>query len=288
MRNTLFFWSLLFWVGCLFAGCKYFKSKEKIDDLLLAKVDDNYLYMSDIASLLKNVAKEDSAKFVFNYTNNWARKKLLVEKAEENISAGDIELEEKVEEYRQSLLLYEYEKELINQKLDNAISDSEVEDYYTKNKENLKLESDIYLVKYVRINPNEEGFAAQKNSLLNPKDEAELIQAKGYCKAHAISYNIDGIWLSLKSIERDFPLSDSLAMIIADSKSTKELPDENNVLLFTIKEKISKNETAPLSFIKPTIKELLINKKKVKLIESIYDKIYEDGIKNKNCEIYVK
>lgn len=272
----------------LSSGCKYFKNNEKEGDVLLAKVEDSRLYLSDLEQVLKNVAKEDSAKFVLNYTTNWARKKLLVKKAEENISAGDIDLEEKVEEYRQSLLLYEYEKELISQKLDNAVTDAEIQTYFDENKENFKLEYDIYLVKHIRINPNEDGFAVQKNLLVNPKDENELLQAKGYCKAHAKDYNLDGNWYTMKSIEREFPVSDSLAYLIVAARSTKEIPEGTNLLLLSIGEKIAKGEPAPLAFVKADIKKLLINKKKVKLIESIYDKIYEDGIKNKNCEIYVK
>jgi hypothetical protein len=40
--------------------------------------------------------------------------------------------------------------------------------------------------------------------------------------------------------------------------------------------------------VQPQIKEMLFNKKKVALIENIYKQIYEDGIANKDVEVFVK
>ena len=273
----------------LLGSCKFFKkSQQKDDDIALAKVEDQYLYLSDISPMLKNVSKEDSANFVISYTQNWARKKLLEKKAEENISAGDIDLEEKVAEYRQSLLLYEYEKELINQKLDNAIPESEVAAYYEKYKTDFRLEADIYLTKFIRISKNAEGLEAMKPVLLTQKSEEDILKAKGYCKANGANCNIDGAWFSINSLFKEFPVDETQINELVASKKAKEFTEKDDFVFLSLLEKKAKGEQAPMGFVKESIKELLVNKKKVELIDSYYNKIFEEGVKDKSCEIFIK
>ena len=54
---------------------------------MVAKVGNYYLYEEDIRKLLpKDYTLEDSLQIVTPYIDNWALKKLLLLKAEENIS----------------------------------------------------------------------------------------------------------------------------------------------------------------------------------------------------------
>ena len=52
----------------------------------------------------------------------------------------------------------------------------------------------------------------------------------------------------------------------------------NNVLL--------RNETAPLEYVRPTIQQIVINKRKLELIRELEKDITKDAIKNKQFEIY--
>jgi hypothetical protein len=53
-----------------------------------------------------------------------------------------------------------------------------------------------------------------------------------------------------------------------------------------IRNVIDKNEISPFDYVKPTIKELIINKRKLDLIKKFEKEITDDAIKNNKYEIY--
>src|SRR5690349_6357840 len=114
------------------ASCSFFKKKKVADADAIARVNDEYLYASDIQSLTRSMTGQDSIEILKKYAENWVRKKLLLQKAIENIPEDDLDVTKKIEDYRESLLLYEYEKALINQKLDTVIRSAELNDWYEK------------------------------------------------------------------------------------------------------------------------------------------------------------
>ena len=53
-----------------------------------------------------------------------------------------------------SLITYIYEKELINQKLDTIVSETEIAEYYTNHPQNFLLKDNIIKVVYVKVAKN--------------------------------------------------------------------------------------------------------------------------------------
>ena len=49
---------------------------------------------------------------------------------------------------------------------------------------------------------------------------------------------------------------------------------------------IDRNQIAPLEFLKPTLKEVILNKRKLELIKKFEKKITDDAIKDQKYEIY--
>ena len=78
---------------------------------------------------------EDSAYFVEKFINNWIRKELLLSHAEMNINMDLFEFEKQIEDYRESLLIYAYQQEILNQNFDTMISSLEIQDYYNQFKD---------------------------------------------------------------------------------------------------------------------------------------------------------
>ena len=53
-----------------------------------------------------------------------------------------------------------------------------------------------------------------------------------------------------------------------------------------IEDVLERNSPAPLDYIKPTIDQIVINKRKLELIKELEKDITKDAIKNKQFEIY--
>ena len=53
-----------------------------------------------------------------------------------------------------------------------------------------------------------------------------------------------------------------------------------------INEVLERGNQAPMEYVLPTLKQIIINNRKLKLIKQLKSEIVNDAIKNKNFEIY--
>jgi hypothetical protein len=90
-------------------------------------VDDKYLYSSELKDVIPlNTTVKDSLILAKNYINNWVREKLILRQALLNLSEEQLDFEKQLDNYRNSLIIYQYKSLLVNQKLDTAIKPSEI------------------------------------------------------------------------------------------------------------------------------------------------------------------
>jgi len=279
---------ILFLIATL-SSCSFFKNKKNTDADVIARVNDEYLYASDIQSLTKGLKGKDSLDVLKNYAENWARKKLLLQKAIENIPEDDLGITKKVEDYRETLLLYEYEKALINQKLDTAIKQQELDAWYEKLKTYFPLEQDVYLLFFIKLKPDAPNLVDARKWIAKPKDEEDLRKLEGYCKEYATSYVTDnGMWYEEVNVLKNFPVGQSDLSLLSSAKSFREYKTDEGSWFIKIGDVIKKGEPAPIEFIREQMVKAIIEKRRIKLVERVYDKIFQDGLKSKSFEVLVK
>ena len=273
----------------LLASCSLLKKKQATDKDAIARVNDEYLYASDIKALTRGLKGKDSVDVLKNYAVEWVRKKLLLQKAVDNIPEDDIGITKKVEEYRQSLLLYEYEKALINQKLDTVVKAEEMRDWYEKMKNDFPLENDVYLLFFIKLKKDAPDLDKARKWIIKPKDEEDQQKMEGYCKAYATSYETDrGMWYERENIMKNFPLNEGDITSLSNSKNFREFKTDDGTWFIKIPEMLKKNEAAPLPFIQNQLMRAIMEKRRMQLIERVYDKIYTDGLQSKAGEILVQ
>ncbi|HKJ78222.1 MAG TPA: hypothetical protein VKA10_01750, partial [Prolixibacteraceae bacterium] len=91
--------ALLFLLGC--------NQQNTINDETVAQVGQKQLLFSEVSEVVPNdVTGNDSAVIAEDYINKWIKKQLLVQKAEENLSFDQKNLNKELEEYRNSLIIY--------------------------------------------------------------------------------------------------------------------------------------------------------------------------------------
>ena len=95
---------------------------------LLAKVYDKTLSRNDLNEVFpKSLKGKDSINFVNSYIKKWIEKNVLIYNANNNLTDEQKNFENEMEEYKSSLLIYNYEKEFIFQKLDTVVAEKEIE-----------------------------------------------------------------------------------------------------------------------------------------------------------------
>ncbi|OCK42135.1 hypothetical protein BA195_10935 [Tenacibaculum soleae] len=254
----------------------------------IATVYNKNLYKKDIEELLpKGITKKDSLVIVKGLINSWAKQQLLLAKAEENISEVNSErIEKLVNTYKKSLYINGYKERLIKQQLDTVVNREDIKQYYQKNKENFKLNEELLQFEYIHFGKDfldkEETIKSFKSSKEEDHEDLErhLLNFKSYRLQ-------DSTWVPFSYLQQKIPpfQSETKEKLLKISKYIQK-EDSLGVYLVAVKNKLSKNATAPLTFVSSRIKQIILHKRKLELIREIEKTLINDAIQNKNFKEY--
>lgn len=269
-------------------SCSLFNSKET-DKELLARVYDSYLYKSDIRIILpQGISYQDSSSLSKSYMDNWIRQRLILHKAELNLTDKSryLGIEKQLQDYRNSLINYAYKKELIRQKLDTIVTDKEIEDYYTANLKNFELKDNIIQVIYVKVGKNSPGLNKVRK-WYRAEDEEGKILLEEYCHQFALNFFLDdNSWILFDDLLKEVPVNTYNKEQFLKYNRFLEVEDSLNRYFVNIKDFRIKNSTSPMSFEEVNIRNIILNQRKLKLIREMEESVYQDALANNVFEIY--
>jgi hypothetical protein len=248
----------------------------------IARVYDSFLFEKDLEAVLpQNLSKEDSVLFRTNYINAWATEQLLLQKATLNIADEDGEIKDLVETYRKELLIDKYKQAVLQQDLDTLVQEEDIEKYYQKNKGIYKLNEDLVQLRYIYFDKNRKDekeliklFQSNENEDRNQLLEKEL-------EFKSFNFN-DSIWVSVNLVLEKLPVLKEDEKIKKENFIQKE--DSLGVYLVAVKDVLYRNDIAPKSYVVPTIKQMILHKRKLELIKKIEQTLVNDAIKKKQFE----
>jgi hypothetical protein len=268
-------------------SCTFF-FKETDDKVKVARVNDTYLYYDDIKDLVsEGTTKEDSILLVQNFINRWATQQLFVDGAMINLSESQQETFNKlVNQYKNDLYTKAYIEALVKRSIDTTVTNEEAKEFYQDNQEIFKLNEDLIKFRYIHVDENMIDFKKiqEKFKRFNKKDKKLLDSISIQFKSYSLN---DTIWIKVSQ------LIDKISIITPENKNELlkksnfvQLKDSLGVYLMQINDVLLRSDTAPLEYVKPTIDQIVINKRKLELIKELEKDITKDAIKNKQFEVY--
>jgi hypothetical protein len=140
--------------------------------------------------------------------------------------------------------------------------------------------------RYIHVDKTILNFEAIKSHFRNftPEDQDALESMTIQFKSYSLN---DSIWVRLQQVVAKIPPVnlDNKNELLKKSNFI-QLKDSLGVYLMQIKDVLLRNETAPLAYVRPTIHQIVINKRKLEFIKKLEKDITKDAIKNKQFEIY--
>ena len=257
-------------------------------DQILARVNDDYIFNSDLKKVLpRNLSVEDSILFTNNFINNWAKRKLLFEKALINLDESEQnELFDLIDTYKNEIFSYAYQEKIVKSTMDTIINERSIVDYYDLNKSNFKLNQEIIKARYLILNNKNYNLKEVTNRFRSYKPK-DLIFLDSISLQFNAFYLNDSTWINKDIFFSKFPeINDRLKQNIINNKLFYKFQDSLELYLIKIIDYKNKNDIAPFDFIKPTLKQVLINKKKLEFISKFEKEIIEDALQKKEFEIY--
>ncbi len=267
------------------SSCGYFQTAP--EEEVVARVNDNYLYQKDIEKLVpENTSPEDSTLMVNNFITRWATQKLLIGQAEINLPSEQMaRFDALVREYKNDLLTEAYKNLIVGKQLDSTITESEYREYYENHKENFRLNDVLLKMRFVRLAPNYEGLAKVKEKFVRFNDE-DKEALEGHNFQFAASNLNDSIWIKKDVLLDALPVLRNSQEEVLKKANFSQLQDSLGVYLVKIEDVLQLNDIAPLSYIKPTLKQIILNKRKLELIKKLETDITRDAIENNKFEIF--
>lgn len=267
-------------------SCNYFKPEQKSQSI--ARVGKNYLYKSDIAKLVPvGTSKEDSLLLVRDFIDRWASQKLLIEAAERNLSdAKKREYNTLIKQYKIDLYTSAYIEEVVKNTVDTVVTQDELKKYYEENKENFKANGTLVRLRYVNLSRENPRFETIKNKFFNYSKKDKKFWDTYALQSKSFAMN-DSVWVDMSQVYSKLPVitPENRDELIRPGKMI-QIQHNDDTYLIKVKNVLDKNQILPFEYSKPTLKEVLLNKRKLELIKKFEKDITNDAIKNKDYEIY--
>ncbi len=283
-----FFIKIVFIINVIIiSACTLFDKKENIPQKAVARVFDKYLYLDDLKEVIPaDVSSTDSAQIAENYIKSWIEQNLLLKKAEDNLTDAQKDFSKQLEDYRRSLIIYTYQRELLNQLLDTIVTDEEIETYYENNKQNFELKDNIVKVRYIKVAKNAPDIKKLKKWYAsdNPQDIQAL---ENYCFQFAENFYLDDkTWLLFDDLLKEVPIRTYNKEEFLKQNKLIEMEDSLSLYFLNIKGFKIKNSISPLSFEKENIRNIIVNRRKLDIINKLKQDIYNDAANKSYFEIY--
>ena len=270
----------------LMAGCDYFQKSSK--EVVVAECYGKYLYESDLIGIVPEGATiMDSIQRVSTFIDSWVRRQVLIHQAENNLNMEELDLKKQMDEYRNSLVIYAYESQLINQKLDTIVTEDEIAEYYEQNKEDFQLRNTMVRVAYVILdegNKQEEMF----RKLMSDPDTLLLQNIDVLASYYAVKSHLDvDQWMRLDELTNIIPIE----IFNAESflKKNKFVCFDMNEYTYMVRfvEYLLEESISPLDMVRNNIKSVILAQRKKALLDKMQTSVYEKAKRDRAFEVYV-
>ena len=245
------------------------------------------MYHQDLEGLIPNdISKADSTNLAERYIQSWINKQLVIGEASRELDLDEAEIERKVLDYRYALMIHEFQKSYINEKLNKQVTDEEIDEYYKLNLDNFELRRNIIKGRYIKL-PKDAPRLSQLQRLVKSDKENDLEELRDYCYQYATTFHLDTLWVEFNQVVANTPMA-SLTDKSQFLKNTTFYETSDSLFHYHLRIFDYKlpGQIKPLDFVKDQIENIIINKRKVALAKELEDQIYERAERNKEFEIY--
>jgi hypothetical protein len=275
---------IYFYLVLFFCACSLPTTEESN---AVARVGENYLHKMDLQNQIGPRYNGDSLQIAKSIINDWAEQLLYLKKAEVNLSSFERNrLDELVKTYRNDLYVKTYKDKAIQSQLDTVVSIEEIETYFEQNKVNFKTNKDLLRGRYVRVRNENYNLRSIRRSLRRFNDNDKVFLDSIALQFTTYSLN-DSIWVQSSQFFNRLPsISERRYKNFLKNDTFFELQDSLEVYLVVVEEVVLRNDLAPLEYVAPTLKQILINKRKLELMRQFDREIIQEGLRQKTYEVY--
>ena len=280
MKRLLNIIAVIIIVLPILSSCRAISSFLKGGEVV-AEVGSEKLYRSDLDAIMpKGISQQDSIYLAKQYINTWAAELVFLGIAEEQLSKTEKDVTKELEDYRKSLLKYRYEQLYVNERLDTAVSDDLVEEYYNSHKEKFVLSRPLVKARFLSIS-DESPAKDQIRKRMSSNDVEDLVEADSLAYSSAYKFTTwSDEWVDVTVLSREFPMDYETMLAQVRNKWIEKVDTLGVARLAYISDMMKKGEVAPIEYSAPAIRDIIISARKQSLISSLEQDLLNDAREN--------
>ena len=256
-------------------------------DEIVAAAGSEKLYRSDLEKVLpKGVPAEDSTRLAMQYIATWASDIVYVSIAEEQLSKSEKDVTKELEDYRKSLLKYRYEQLYVNERLDTAVTDDQIQEYFDAHQDKFVLPRPVVKARFLAIfsdSPAKEQIRKRMSS----DDVNVLVEADSlaFSAAHRyVGWNDE--WVDVNVLAREFGLEYSEVLSKRKGDWIEIEGEDGLSRIAYLSDIVGEGELAPIDYAAQNIRDMIISTRKQKLIMTLEQDLLKDARDNGKFVIY--
>jgi hypothetical protein len=269
------------------ASCTLELPWKEEDRRAIARVHEKILYLDELqAAIPSGLEKEDSLMRTQQFLDSWARNQLLLHQAEFNLSEEMKDFNKRVEDYKNDLIKYAYQEAMLRKLLDTVVTQNQLENYYAENSSNFELKENILQSSYLILSKETPKLETAKKLFLSKKKE-DLEDLKKF----AVQYNgklvlSDSTWISMEQLAKTIPIQTYNQQEFLSRNKYVEVSDSLFVYMLKIKQFRITDGLSPLTYVRNTIRSVIINQRKLQLLEKLEQDLLDEALKKNYYEVY--
>jgi hypothetical protein len=270
----------------MLASCRAISRFLNNDDIV-AEVDGVMLFKSDLDAVIpEGIPAEDSTRLAVQYINTWASDLVFQKIAEQQLSKAEKDVTKELEDYRKSLLKYRYEQLYINERLDTAVSDDLVDQYYQSHSAKFVLARPVMKARFLSIHGDSPRLGLIKKRM-SSSDVEDLVEADSLAYSSALKFTTwNDEWIDIAVLSNEFGV-DYQTLLEQLRGSWIELKDTTGLVRIAyISEMKRKGELAPVEYSAPGIKDMIVSARKQALVTDLEQDLLNDARENGKFKIY--
>lgn len=266
----------------LLTGCRKLP-RYLFNDTTLARAGESVLRESDVRDVVpQGITGDDSAAFMQVYIDRWIRNQLKLQEAEQLFSSSEQEIERKVEEYRQSLLIQQLDRYYVDRSLDTLFTDEEIAAYYDSHFTDFRSDRTLVKGRVVQF-PERAHQARMLKTLMESPVEARQRDLEDLCAKNGFELtDMRDAWVDYSEFLSHLPtLGAQNYDALLGIPVVQEMRDTRSRYYFQITAVRRAGEALPLERVRPTIRRILFNQRQGEIIrlheEELYARAVEQG-----------
>lgn len=269
----------------MITSCSNNKDAESREVALL-KIGNNTLYKEELdQSIPADISQEDSIIAAEYYIKTWINDHLLYDVASKNITNMG-EVDRLVENYRRSLIIYQYQEQLMNERFSQNINEDSLRVYYDRNKDKFKLDKILIKGLLLKIPIEAPDISKVRAWYRNPTVE-NLDRIEKYCvKTSSTFDNFLDRWIDFNTFIDNLPGQFRNEREFIQSNKFLEKSDDAFHYFFYCSDYLLPGDNVPFERAKPTIQELILNQQKLNFIKQTQDDLYQRAMNRGEIKFY--